>query len=170
MTGITTSSVRVARRRPAFFAITALVAGVVIATRFAGLSASPPGLFRDEAAFGYNGWTIAHFGTDQFGTHWPLFFRSFGDYKGPVGVYLEAILTTFLPLSPWVIRLPNAIAGVALAFAAGWLAWRLTRSHVVFLVLVLEAAFEPWFFHLGRTMLEVDLLTPLCYAATLALL
>ena len=112
MTGITTSSVRVARRRPAFFAITALVAGVVIATRFAGLGASPPGLFRDEAAFGYNGWTIAHFGTDQFGTHWPLFFRSFGDYKGPVGVYLEAILTTFLPLSPWVIRIPNAVAGM----------------------------------------------------------
>jgi hypothetical protein len=142
----------------------------VIATRLAGLSAAPPGLFRDEAAFGYNGWTIANFGTDQYGTHWPLLFRSFGDYKGPVGVYLEAILTMFLPLAPWVIRLPNAIAGCVLAFAAGWLAWRLTRSQAVFLILVVEAAFEPWFFHLGRTMLEVDLLTPLCYVVALALL
>jgi 4-amino-4-deoxy-L-arabinose transferase-like glycosyltransferase len=150
--------------------LTAILAFVVIATRLAGLGDAPPGLFRDEASFGYNGWTIAHFGTDQYGTHWPLLFRSFGDYKGPVGVYLEATLTTFLPLAPWVIRLPNAIAGFVLAFAAGWLAWRLTKSQAVFLILVVEAAFEPWFFHLGRTMLEVDLLTPLCYVVTLALL
>lgn len=170
MNSATTTNVRVAPRRRVAYALTALLACVVVASRLAGLSAAPPGLFRDEAAFGYNGWTIAHFGTDQYGTHWPLLFRSFGDYKGPAGVYLEAILTTFLPLAPWVIRLPNAVAGVVLAFAAGWLAWRLTRSQAVFLILVLEAAFEPWFFHLGRTMLEVDLLTPLCYVAALALL
>ena len=170
MTGATTASLQVAPPRRVFYPLTALLAWLVLGTRLAGLSASPPGLFRDEAAFGYNGWTIAHFGVDQYGTHWPLFFRSFGDYKGPVGVYLEAFLTSFLPLAPWVIRIPNAIAGAALAFAAGWLAWRLTRSQAVFLVLVLEAAFEPWFFHLGRTMLEVDLLTPLCYVAALALL
>src|SRR5437867_2746174 len=170
MTGATTASLQVAPPRRVFYPLTALLACLVVGTRLAGLSASPPGLFRDEAAFGYNGWTIAHFGVDQYGTHWPLFFRSFGDYKGPVGVYLEALLTSFLPLAPWVMRIPNAIAGAALALAAGWLAWRLTRSQAVFLILVLEAAFEPWFFHLGRTMLEVDLLTPLCYVATLALL
>jgi hypothetical protein len=170
MNSATTTNVRVAPRRRVAYALTALLACVLVTSRLAGLSAAPPGLFRDEAAFGYNGWTIAHFGTDQYGTHWPLFFRSFGDYKGPAGVYLEAILTTFLPLAPWVIRLPNAIAGVLLAFAAGWLAWRLTRSQAVFLILVLEAAFEPWFFHLSRTMLEVDLLTPLCYVVALALL
>ena len=148
----------------------ALIALLVVAAHFVGLASSPPGLFRDEAAFGYNGWTIAHFGVDQYGAHWPLFFRSFGDYKGPLGVYLEALLTAFLPMAPGVIRLPNAVAGSALAFAAGWLAWRLTRSEIVFLILCLEAAFEPWFFHLGRTMLEVDLFTPLCYVVTLALL
>src|SRR5205809_272620 len=135
MTGATTTSLQVAPPRRVFYALTALLASLVVGTRLAGLSASPPGLFRDEAAFGYNGWTIAHFGVDQYGTDWPLFFRSFGDYKGPVGVYLEAFLTSFLPLAPWVIRIPNAIAGAALAFAAGWLAWRLTRSRAVFLVL-----------------------------------
>src|ERR1700693_857162 len=170
MSSATTTNVRVAPRRRVAYGLTALLACVVVPSHLAGLDAAPPGRFRDEAAFGYNGWTIAHFGTDQYGTHWPLLFRSFGDYKGPAGVYLEAILTTFLPLAPWVIRLPNAVAGVVLAFAAGWLAWRLTRSQAVFLILVLEAAFEPWFFHLGRTMLEVDLLTPLCYMAVLALL
>src|SRR5205807_115436 len=33
-----------------------------------------------------------------------------------------------------------------------------------------EAAFEPWFFHLGRTMLETDLLTPLFYVLPLGAL
>jgi len=63
------------------------IATVVVVSHLVGLDASPPGLFGDEAAFGYNGWTIAHHGVDQYGTAWPLFFRSFGDYKGPVGVY-----------------------------------------------------------------------------------
>src|SRR6202521_4020620 len=159
---------RVSRRRLYVLALT--IACAVVASHLVALATAPPGLFSDEAAFGYNGWTISHFGTDQYGTHWPLFFRSSGDYKGPVGVYFEALLTWFLPLTPWVIRLPNALGGIALAFAAGWLGWRLTRSYAVAFILVLEAAFEPWFFHLGRTMLEADLLTPLCYVLSLAVL
>lgn len=159
------------RSRKRFFVLALTVAcAVVVASHLVALGTAPPGLFSDEAAFGYNGWAISHFGTDQYGTHWPLFFRSFGDYKSPAGVYLEALLTSFLPLNPWVIRLPNALAGSALAFAAGWLGWRLTRSHAVVLILVLEAAFEPWLFHLGRTMLEADLFTPLCYVLTLVAL
>jgi 4-amino-4-deoxy-L-arabinose transferase-like glycosyltransferase len=152
------------------YILAGIVACAVVASHLLALGTAPPGLFNDEAGFGYNGWTISHFGTDQYGTPWPLFFRSGGDYKGPAGVYFEALLTSFLPLTPWVIRLPNAIGGIALAFAAGWLGWRLTRSHAVALILVLEAAFEPWFFHLGRTMLEADLLTPLCYVVPLAAL
>ena len=159
---------RVSRRRLYVLALT--IACAVVASHLVALATAPPGLFSDEAAFGYNGWTISHFGTDQYGTHWPLFFRSSGDYKGPVGVYFEALLTWFLPLTPWVIRLPNALGGIALAFAAGWLGWRLTRSYAVAFILVLEAAFEPWLFHLGRTMLEADLLTPLCYVLTLTAL
>jgi 4-amino-4-deoxy-L-arabinose transferase-like glycosyltransferase len=159
---------RVSRRR--LFVLALTVAGAVVASHLVALATAPPGLFWDEAAFGYNGWTISHFGTDQYGTHWPLFFRSFGDYKSPAGVYFEALLTSLLPLTPWVIRLPNALAGIALAFAAGWLGWRLTRSRAIVFILVLEAAFEPWFFHLSRTMLEADLFTPLCYVLALAAL
>jgi hypothetical protein len=159
---------RVSRQR--FFVLALIVACAVVASHLVALGTAPPGLFWDEAAFGYNGWAISHFGTDQYGTHFPLFFRSFGDYKSPAGVYLEALLTSFLPLNPWVIRLPNALAGIALAFAAGWLGWRLTSSHAVVLILVLEAAFEPWLFHLGRTMLEADLLAPLCYVLMLVAL
>ena len=143
---------------------------VVVVSHLAGLQASPPALFGDEAAFGYNGWAIAHHGVDQYGVAWPLFFRSFGDYKGPVGVYGVALVNAFLPLTPFIVRLPNAIAGIALAMVAGGLGWRLTRSRAVALILILEASFEPWFFHLSRTMLEADLFSPLCYALALLVL
>jgi hypothetical protein len=155
-----------ARRR--IVVLPAITVMVVVISHLAGLQVSPPGLFGDEAAFGYNGWAIAHYGVDQYGIAWPLFFRSFGDFKGPLGVYSLAPLTAFLPLTPFTVRLPNALAGIALGMVAGALGWRLTRSRAVALILILEASFEPWFFHLGRTMLEADLLTPLCY--TLALL
>jgi hypothetical protein len=144
-----------------------IIVMAVVVSHFVGLQTSPPGLFGDEAAFGYNGWSIANFGVDQYGVAWPLFFRSFGDYKGPVGVYSEGLLTAFLPLTPFTVRLPNAFAGIALAMVAGGLGWRLTRSRALALVLILEASFEPWFFHLGRTMLEADLFTPLCYLLAL---
>lgn len=153
-------------RRLVMVLLVIIMMGVVV-SHLAGLQASPPGLFGDEAAFGYNGWSIAHFGVDQYGVAWPLFFRSFGDYKGPVGVYAEALLTAFLPLTAVTVRLPNAFAGIALAMVAGGLGWRLTRSGAVALILILEASFEPWFFHLGRTMLEADLFTPLCYLLAL---
>src|SRR2546423_5837257 len=144
-----------------------IVGMAVIVGHLAGLQASPPGLFGDEAAFGYNGWAISHYGVDQYGVPWPLFFRSFGDYKGPVGVYSVALLTAFLPLTPFTVRLPNALAGIVLAMVAGALGWRVTRFRAVALILLIEAAFEPWVFHLRRTMLEADLFTPLCYVLAL---
>src|SRR5207302_4199819 len=84
--------------------------------------------------------------------------------------YSGALLTAFLPLTPVIVRPPNALAGIALAMVAGGLGWRLTRSHAVASILILEASFEPWFFHLGRTMLEADLFTPLCYVLALLVL
>src|SRR3981081_1211434 len=101
----------------------AIVVTAVIVSHFVGLQASPPGLFGDEAAFGYNGWAISHYGVDQYGVPWPVFFRSFGDYKGPVGLYSVSLLTAFLPLTPFTVRLPNALARIALAMVAGGGRW-----------------------------------------------
>jgi len=147
-----------------------LAAGAVIAGHVVGLAASPPGLYSDEASIGYNAWTIAHFGTDQYGTPWPLLFRDFGDYKSPLSTYPLAPLTLFLPLTPTVTRLPSAFAGIALALMASLLAWRLTSSRLVASLILLETAFEPWFFHTARIDLEADLFTVLCFVIAFAAL
>ena len=148
----------------------ALALAAVVVSHLAGLASAPPGLYNDEASIGYNAWTIAHYGTDQFGTSWPLLFRDFGDFKSPASTYLLAPFTLLFPLTAALTRMPSAVAGVALAVAAGVLAWRLTRVRVVALLVMLEAAFEPWFFHTARIDLEADLFTVLCMVVALAAL
>ena len=161
------------RRRPpglGWFAALALAAAAIVASHVVGLGTSPPGLHNDEASIAYNAWTIAHGGTDQFGVSWPLLFRDFGDYKSPVSTYPLAPFTLVFPLSATLVRMPSAVAGILLAFAAAVLAWRLTRSRTVALLVMLEAAFEPWFFHTARIDLEADLFTVLCVVVALAAL
>jgi len=155
------------RRWLAWFA---LASAAVIASHLVGLATSPPGLYTDEASIGYNAWTIAHYGSDQYSTPWPLLFRDFGDYKSPLSTYPLAPLTLFLPLTPAVTRLPSAFAGIALALAAGLLAWRITSSRAVALLVMFEAGFEPWFFHTARIALEADLLTVLYFVLALTAL
>jgi 4-amino-4-deoxy-L-arabinose transferase-like glycosyltransferase len=130
------------------------------------LDSAPPGLHKDEAAFGYNAWTIAHFGLDQDGRPWPLFFTSFGDYKSPVYVYLLAPLTWVLPLTSTVERLPAAFAGIALCVLVAFLAFSMTRSLVVALLSTLTAAIQPWIVIESRSgwapILEILGLTAVC--------
>ncbi|MCL5073646.1 MAG: glycosyltransferase family 39 protein [Actinobacteria bacterium] len=72
----------------------------------------PPPLNWDEAANGYNAFTIANFGRDEYGARFPLTFKSFGDDKRPLHIYLTAIFVKFLGLSEFSIRLPAAIFGL----------------------------------------------------------
>ena len=89
----------------------AVLGALVVVRSLAGLSGSPPGLYVDEASIGYNAWTIAHFGVDEHGIHFPLFFEAFGEYKNPIYVYAVAALVRFLPLTVAVERFPAALSG-----------------------------------------------------------
>ena len=122
------------------------------------IGSDPPGLYADEASVGYNAWTIAHYGTDQFGNHFPLFFVDFGDYKGPVATYLVAPLTWVFANGAAVVRLPSVLAGVAIAMLAGRVAFVRTHSTLVTLATIAFAALQPWIFLQSHTMLEGNIL------------
>ncbi|GAI80456.1 unnamed protein product, partial [marine sediment metagenome] len=47
----------------------------------------PLSLNRDEAAIGYNAYSILKTGRDEWGEKLPLSFKSFGDYKMPLYIY-----------------------------------------------------------------------------------
>ncbi len=143
------------------FAIVAVAASVA-ALYLYRIGTDPPGLYADEASIGYNAWTIAHFGTDQYGNHLPLFFTDFGDYKGPVATYLVAPLTWIFASGAPVVRLPSVLAGIAIALIAGRIALVRTGSRFVALVSIAFAALQPWIFLQSHTMLEGNILMVLC--------
>ena len=52
----------------------------------------PPALNADEAAFGYNAYSLVETGKDEHGNAWPIHFQSFNDYKPGFYFYLVLYL------------------------------------------------------------------------------
>src|SRR3989344_5096340 len=112
------------------------------------LNRVPPGLNWDEAAIGWNAKTIWHMRLDEFGTRLPVSFRSFGDYKAPLYIYLTAPVVGLFGSSEISVRLVSAAAGivsVALMYGLGGL------------TAALLLAISPWHILLSRPALEANL-------------
>lgn len=88
-----------------------LAAGAIL--RLVWLDKSPGPVNWDEAALGYNAYSLWKTGADEYGTKWPLSLRSFDDYKPPLYAYLTAPVVGIFGLNEINTRLPSAIAGVA---------------------------------------------------------
>jgi 4-amino-4-deoxy-L-arabinose transferase-like glycosyltransferase len=148
------------------FAYVVAVVGLALAALYLfRLGTDPPGLYADEASIGYNAWTVAHYGTDQYGNHFPLFFADFGDFKGPVATYLVAPLTWLFAGGAALVRFPSVLAGIATFLLAGRIAFVLTRSREVAVAAIVLTALQPWIFLQSHTMLEGNILMVLCVMA-----
>src|SRR5260221_14138646 len=76
------------------------------------IDTNPPGLTPDEASLGYNAYSILKTGRDEYGTLLPVIFKSFGDYKPGLYVYLAVPAVATFGLNETAVRLPSVIAGV----------------------------------------------------------
>lgn len=132
-----------------------LLAGTVIARNLAALATTPPGLYLDEASIGYNAWTIAHFGVDEHGIAWPLYFQAFGEYKQPIYVYALVPFVRVLPLTATTVRLPAALFGLLVIAFVTLAAWRITRSRWIAVLALALAALTPWLTQESRLGFEV---------------
>lgn len=141
-----------------FVAAGACAVVLVLGLHLTHLGSSPPGLWADEAAIGYNAWAIGHFGVDEHGVRWPVFFESFGDYKSPIYVYLLAPLTRVFALTPTLVRVPAGLCGVGACLVLGLMTARLTGRRWIGLFLFLMAAVTPWVVLPGRLGFEVVVL------------
>lgn len=140
--------------------------------RLPSLSTYPPGFTPDEAAFGYNAYSLLHSGKDEWGTpFWQLPFtnlRSFGDYKLPLYAFLAVPSVKFFGLSEFSTRLPNATLGI-LAVAIVMLLTRQLFPHHYFRLKKLKItnwhlaglvmAISPWHLQLSRGAFEANLVT-----------
>ncbi|MBP9814389.1 glycosyltransferase family 39 protein [Candidatus Woesebacteria bacterium] len=89
-----------------------LILGIGIFLRLDRLTQIPPSLSHDETAIAYNAYSILKTGKDEYGTTYPLLFRSFDDYKLPGMVYATIPAVSLFGLSELAARLPSAIFGI----------------------------------------------------------
>lgn len=103
----------------------------------------PPSLSWDEAAVGYNAYSVANYGRDEYGKLFPLVFRSFGEDKQPIHIYFTAIFVKFFGLSEFSTRSPAAIMGSLNVLLIFFLAKKLFKDERIGLFSSLFLAISP---------------------------
>ena len=127
-----------------------------LSLRLYHLTDVPHGFFGDEAAIGYNAYTILHFGTDEYGRVFPLFFQSFGDYKDPLQIYFTSFFVLIFGLSEFSTRLPSVFWGVLTILGVYFLTCEIKKSHIAGLFAAFAAATMPWLIHYNRVGFELN--------------
>ncbi len=122
--------------------------------RFINLNTIPNGLSDDEAAFGYNAFSIIKTRHDEWGKYLPITtFKSFGDYKLPLYFYLTAVPVWVFGLNEFAVRFPTAIFGVFSVVATYFLVKKLFDEKTGLLAAFL-LAISPFHIFVSRHALE----------------
>jgi len=109
-----------------------------------------PSLNPDEAALGYNAYSLIRTGKDEHGVSWPLHFKSFGDYKPGGYVYLAIPFVKVLGLTPLAVRLPNLIFSVLTVYVLYRLVLLLTLDFRLSLLSAFVLCISPWHLQFSR--------------------
>lgn len=120
------------------------------------LDRSPPSLNWDEAAIGYNAYSLLETGKDEYGYKFPLSLRSFDDYKPAVYSYIDTLFIRSIGLNEVAVRLPSALAG-SLSIIAIFLISRKFFNLTTSVLAATLIAFEPWSVHFSRVAFEANL-------------
>ncbi len=141
-----------------------IILGIVILLavflRFYQLGANPPSLTWDEAAWGYNAYSLGIDGRDEFGKFLPIqYLESFGDFKPPVYAYLDILPVKILGLNEFAVRFPSAFFGVLTVLVTYFLVRRLFRVEALALMSGFFLAISPWHINLSRAAFEANIAT-----------
>jgi 4-amino-4-deoxy-L-arabinose transferase-like glycosyltransferase len=129
--------------------------------RFYHLGKNPPGVTLDEAAIGWNAYSILKTGRDEYGKFLPLEFRSLDDYKPPLYIYLTVPAVAVFGMNEFSVRLPAAVLGV-IAIAMAFLLTKelFPGKPKLSLIAALGLAIDPWAVQFSRTGFETG--TTIC--------
>lgn len=146
------------------------------------LGSLPVAPYWEEAALGYDAYSILKTGKDHHGNVLPIVaFESFGDWKPSLYFYAVVPSIALFGLNTLAVRLPSALAGVMIVVGVGWLAriaWeekhrvlesfetdetqlRAPGGHWVQLVGMALASVSPWAIQFSRGAWEANLATAL---------
>lgn len=104
----------------------------------------------DEAAFGYNAYSIVTTGKDEFGTPAPLRLKSFGDFKMPLYAYLSIPFISTIGLNETGTRSLNTVLAFLFPIAIFFLSRELFKNDTVALLASLLVATSLGLASLGR--------------------
>ena len=135
-----------------FFLVSIIVLGFLV--RFMNISTNPPGLYWDEAAIGYDSYSILKTGADHRGHFLPLFFESFGDWKLPGYEYLSVPFIGVFGLNEFSVRLPNVIFGTLTVLLVYLLIKSQTKNYKLALSAAFLLAISPWHIQFSRAAFE----------------
>ncbi len=131
-----------------------IVASILIVlssfVRLYKLSSIPEGFHSDEAAFGYNAYSLLKTGKDEYGKPFPLILASFGDYKGAVYSYTVMPFVAIMGLNELAVRLPTALSGILVVVVSLFLIHALTNNTTLSLVAATIVSFTPGSIVLSR--------------------
>lgn len=127
--------------------------------RLWNLQHAPAGLNADEAAIGYNAYSLLQTGKDEYGASFPLAFKSFGDYKPGLYFYFVMPFVALLGLTEIAVRLPSALLGIGTVVLVYLLATRIFNHQKAGLIAALLLAVAPWHIHFSRGGWETNAAT-----------
>lgn len=134
--------------------------------RFWQLEKVPPSPSWDEAALGYNAYSLMKTGKDEYGQPWPLILRSFDDYKPAIYAYLAILPIKLFGLNVFSVRFPSAFFGVLTVLVAYLLFKELLGKNQISkhdflnsipLVATFLLAVSPWHLQFSRVAFESNL-------------
>lgn len=136
------------------FTLILLVFLIALFFRFWKLASFPVSLSVDEVAIGYNAFSVLHTGRDEWGEKLPLVFKSVGDYKPPVNIYLTVPSVALFGLTEFAVRFPVALIGSLSAVAFIFLLRALGISWAFSLIGGAWLAISPWHVNFSRSSFE----------------
>jgi len=118
-----------------------------------------PPLLWDEASIGYNAYSILKTARDEYGQILPIVFKSFGDYKPGLYIYLVVPFMAVFGLSELSVRLPSIIIGSLLPLLLYILITTLnSKAKKLGIIAAILLTFNPWNIHFSRGAWETNIL------------
>lgn len=112
----------------------------------------------DEAALGYNAYSIIETGKDEYGEFLPVVLRSFDDYKPALYMYLIIPFIFMFDVSTYAVRFPSALLGTLTVLATFFLVREVftenKKRDFISLLTSLLLAISPWHIQFSRIAFE----------------
>jgi len=144
--------------------ILSIIFAIAAILRLWNLASIPPHLTPDEASIGYNAYSILKTGRDEYGTLFPIIFKSFGDHKPGLYIYATVPSVAVFGLTEFAVRFPSVLAGLSAIYLLYLVVNELFANKKLGTISAIILAFSPWHIYFSRGAWEANLALTLTLA------